>query len=299
MNENEICPVCQGTFFDTVIHCNDHAVSHETFSLKQCASCKFLLTYPRPPAADVPRYYDSPAYISHVGRATTLLDLAYQAVRGFTLKWKLSLIKKKLPHDGEKSILDYGCGTGEFLRIAKLGGWKITGIEPSSSARKNASKNISANIKASIDDIEGIQPQFNIITLWHVLEHVENLNETIERLKGMLTTNGAIFVAVPNHRSWDSSHYKEFWAGYDVPRHLWHFDKKSIALIANNHGLKIAEIIPMRLDAFYICILSERYMSPNTSSIGRLFKAITNGLQSSINASQTTEHSSLIYVLTK
>src|SRR5688572_10480480 len=232
MKELPTCPVCQGTSFETVLHCNDHSVSQETFALFRCMSCQFLLTNPQPPPEQMPKYYLSSAYTSHVGKATNIIDHIYQVIRQFTLQWKLTLITKNKDHTSDKTLLDFGCGTGEFLKVAKLNGWKTVGMEPSEIARQNASSNISKNIEATIKDVEALTIQFDIITLWHVLEHIEDLNHTIIKLKGMLKEKGALFVAVPNHKSWDGDHYKNFWAAYDVPRHLWHFDKESMNRLA-------------------------------------------------------------------
>ena len=225
MNESPNCPVCQSSSFKIVLNCKDHTVSHETFRILQCSSCEFLLTHPRPLAKDLSKYYESAAYTSHIGNANSIQDRIYQTIRRFTLKWKLDLITNNKDHRSNKNLLDFGCGTGEFLRVAKLNGWKTVGMEPSESARKNASSIIAKDIVDSVIAIENLEIQFDIITLWHVLEHVEDLNETIIRLREMLKEDGTLYVAVPNHKSWDSNYYRDFWAAYDVPRHLWHFNK--------------------------------------------------------------------------
>jgi 2-polyprenyl-3-methyl-5-hydroxy-6-metoxy-1,4-benzoquinol methylase len=234
-----------------------------------------------------------------VGKAATLIDRLYFIARNFTLKWKLGLITKRIQTKSisGRKLLDVGSGTGEFLKIAKLGGWEVLGSEPSSEAIRHADPIIAENIKSSLGVIRDNGYHFDVITLWHVLEHIENLNATIQELKSMLTKSGTIYVAVPNHLSWDSQHYQNYWAGYDVPRHIWHFSKKNMNLLMSKHGLTVTDIIPMRLDAIYVSLLSEKYLGMKNLTISRMLKALVNGLRSNYDAQKTMEYSSLIYVV--
>jgi 2-polyprenyl-3-methyl-5-hydroxy-6-metoxy-1,4-benzoquinol methylase len=294
------CPVCNGGNLIPYIQCVDHSVSHETFTIKQCPSCTLLITTPRPTAAALNKYYDSSAYTSHIGQAQNVFDKVYQTIRNFTLRWKLSLVKKRSNFPNHTSrLLDFGCGTGEFLKLAKSQGWKTTGMEPSGVARDHSDPAISKDIRASLEDVISRHPTFDVITLWHVLEHVEDLNTTFKDLKNILAQNGTIFIAVPNHASWDAQHYKEQWAAYDVPRHLWHFTTKNMEILASRHGMRISKIIPMRLDAYYITLLSEKYRNNNVFSLWGLLRAILNALSSNLAARKNREYSSLIYVLKK
>ncbi len=296
MIEVSSCPICKDQNLVPFIHCRDHSVSKEMFSLVRCATCELLITTPRPAEDELQKYYVSPAYTSHIGTAQTLLDRIYLFARNFTLRWKLAIVEKNILPMTQRTILDFGCGTGEFLRTAKQHSWNISGVEPSKNARTQASGQVSDHIKNSLSNITS--QTFNVITLWHVLEHVSDLNSTIHQLKQHLTPNGTIFIAVPNHNSWDGEHYQEKWAGYDVPRHLWHFNSKNMAKLFENHSLTLVKIIPMRLDAFYISLLSEKYSRNNMTFTG-LAKAFFNGCFSNINAKKNSEYSSLIYVARK
>ena len=292
------CPVCGGKNFTPFLECTDHSVSHETFRLLKCDACDLVITSPRPDATALGEYYISPSYISHFSTAKTVIDKVYLLARNFTLRWKLSIVKK---HTSRASglLLDYGCGTGEFLRTAKSKGWQVLGMEPSKFARQQSDQATANYIKASLQEVADTNMRFDAITLWHVLEHIDDLNFTIQKLKELLAQNGTIFIAVPNHTSEDGKVYKQYWAGYDVPRHLWHFGMKNMKILAANHGLAMNNVIPMRLDAYYVSLLSEKYKNQNSFSIKGIMNAILIGIKSNYTAKRNNEYSSLIYVLKK
>ena len=289
----EKCPICNHSLFDTFLTCEDSLLSHEHFDLKKCQSCTFVFTSPRPDAASLPNYYKSDQYISHTGKSTSLLDWIYLFARNFTLQWKISLIKK---YRQKITLLDYGCGTGEFLRSAKEEGWQIAGLEPTADARKKATEITGINIASDLSQFNN--QQFDVITLWHVLEHVMDLKSTIYQLKSLLREDGFFLIAVPNHQSYDAFFYQESWAAYDVPRHLWHFTRITMTALLHSLGLKIKAIEPMKLDAYYVSLLSEKYTSKNKGSYLSLFKGVTRGFQSNRKAKSTMDYSSLIYIVT-
>ena len=204
------------------------------------------------------------------------------------LKKKLQLISSRVP---QGALLDIGAGTGDFLKQAKNEGWKVTGIEPSPDARKKASEKGTALFQ----NIDAVSTQkFDAITMWHVLEHVPDLQYQIEWLKSHLNENGVLFVAVPNFNSLDAQHYKNFWAAWDVPRHLHHFSAKSIKTLFEAHGFILEETKPLIFDSFYVSLLSEKYKA---SSFFQPWSAFLTGLRSNWSARRSGEYSSLIYVL--
>jgi 2-polyprenyl-3-methyl-5-hydroxy-6-metoxy-1,4-benzoquinol methylase len=241
------------------------------------------------------KYYLSAAYISHSNKSAGIVDYAYKASRIFTLKWKYKLIQKfgKLEQPGLR-ILDFGCGTGFFLRECEKHKMLVTGVEPSHKAREQARQQTSGSIVPNLESVSGV---FEIITLWHVLEHVEHLNDTINKLKLRLAENGTMFIAVPNLESHDAKKYQEYWAGYDVPRHLWHFSKQSMERLLNKHNLKLLQIVPMKLDAYYVSMLSEKYKGAN--KLSTITNAIKEGWKSNQDAKYDSQHSSLIYIARK
>ena len=193
-----------------------------------------------------------------------------------------------------KTVLDVGCGTGDFLLICKTNGWSVVGVEPNSKAKKLTKDKLQTDvIFENINEIKS--NQFDVITLWHVLEHVPDLDEYILKLKLLLKPNGILVIAVPNYKSFDARYYKNFWAAFDVPRHLWHFSQKSIQLLFSKFNFKLEKVLPMYFDSFYVSLLSEKYKSGSSNFI----KAFFVGLYSNLKAISNNEYSSLIYILKK
>src|SRR5436190_8106022 len=289
----EVCPVCNGTTFHPFLSCKDHTTTGELFHVEQCTACNLLLTNPRPSAADSAAYYLSTSYISHTSKATGIVDYIYLIFRRLTVRWKLGLIKRYLKTN---TLLDVGCGTGNFLKHCKERGVNSVGVEVSDEAR-HAAVNNNLRVEKSLDNLSN--EKFSVITLWHVLEHIYHLENTLLQLKNMLEENGIIFIAVPNWQSMDANHYQEHWAAYDVPRHLWHFSKDTMKELLKKNGLKLKEIIPMRLDAYYVSLLSEKYKHDGGTSLFTALSAIAIAFQSNHQAKQEMNYSSLIYLASK
>lgn len=269
-----------------VMSCIDYTVSNESYELLMNPSYEMMVTSPVP--SDLENYYKSEAYISHSNTSKSFLDKLYQRVRKYTLKRKVSLINS-FDVSGKK-ILDVGCGTGDFLATAQNDGWEVHGIEPSKEARiVSATKNIDA-----LEDFSQLKEDgFDVITLWHVLEHVPNLLTYIETLKNKLKPDGVLLIAVPNYKSFDAGHYKNYWAAYDVPRHLWHFSQRSIQKLFSEVGMTVGKVIPMKFDSYYVSMLSEKYKYRKN----RFFKALCIGFLSNRKARVSSEYSSLIYLI--
>lgn len=293
MIDIQSCPACGGDKLTNYNQCIDYTVSHETFSLLKCTTCDLVVTSPRPHEEDLGKYYQSNNYISHSGKASTVIDKVYLVARNFTLKKKLALLNR---YKANGTLLDYGCGTGEFLNTCKSNGWEINGLEPSSQAREKATQLTQEKIYSSLKELPN---NLDVITLWHVLEHVPLLEETLEKLTSLLKKDGIIFIAVPNYKSFDAQHYKNFWAAYDVPRHLWHFDQNSMKRVLDKKNLKLEAVLPMKLDSYYVSMLSEKYKNDEKTSLLGLIKAFLIGLRSNLHASKTGNYSSLIYIARK
>lgn len=275
----------------TNLSIKDHSVSGEMFQLKENKKYGFLETFPQPKASQLSEYYKTEDYISHTDAKRNWFEKTYHFVRYFSLKQKLKLI------DSFKSetntLLDVGCGTGDFLKTAKENNWTISGIEPNVDARTIANQK-TENAVFDIQQLNNFESNsFDVITLWHVLEHLPDLEHQISMFKKLLTPNGRLVVAVPNYKSFDANYYKQFWAAYDAPRHLWHFDQQSMSRLFASINMKIEQTKPMLFDAFYVSLLSEQFKSGSKN----IFKAFYNGLRSNLIANRTNEYSSLIYVL--
>ena len=293
MEQISNCPVCQNNIFEKYLEVQDYTVSNKKFQIVSCKSCDFKFTNPRPNQNEIAEYYKAESYISHTNTSKGLIAKVYHAVRKYTLKSKINLINSLYPQKGK--LLDVGCGTGMFLNEARENGWKVNGIEPDLGARQIAEEIIKSVIKTEI--LSSFQDEkFNIITMWHVLEHIHLLNETVDWLKQRIAEDGTLIIAVPNYESKDAAIYGEHWAAYDVPRHLYHFSQKSIKQLFEQKGFRLEKTLPMKFDSFYVSMLSTKYQ---TGKINYL-KAFIDGLNSNINAGNNNgNYSSLIYIFKK
>ena len=284
------CPVCGSDKFAPFLSGKDYFLSGEKFEISKCSSCGFRFTNPRPEAAELGRYYESTDYISHSDTRKGIFASVYQIVRKYTLSRKLVMISK-FQKTGE--ILDIGCATGQFLKYMSDHGWNATGIEPDEKTRARAISEYGLRVFPE-EKLNVFNPaSFDVITMWHVLEHVSDLNGRMAQLENLLKPDGTLIIAVPNCEAPDAKKYGEFWAGYDLPRHLYHFTKSDIKLLVEKFGFTIVNILPMKFDAFYVSLLSEKYKYGKM----RWLPAIWNGFWSNLKSGQNKCHSSLIYVI--
>lgn len=283
------CPVCSGTVFTPFLTCKDYTVSHEDFNIVSCKACNFKFTNPRPSDSEIGKYYKSEDYVSHSDTKKGLINRLYHIVRTRTLRQKLSLISSYVSRG---TILDYGCGTGMFLKTCADAGWKSFGFEPDSDARGLA-KSKGLSVANSKEGLSG--NRFDIISLWHVLEHVTDLDQTLKFFSESITDKGRLVIAVPNYTSADARHYNKFWAGYDVPRHIYHFEINTLKRLLGNYGFSLEETKPMKYDSYYVSMLSEKY---KTGSMNYL-TAFLNGLKSNWAANDSSQYSSVIYIFKK
>jgi 2-polyprenyl-3-methyl-5-hydroxy-6-metoxy-1,4-benzoquinol methylase len=290
--EVNVCPICKGQSFRHLARTKDFTLTGEAFTVQQCLNCSLGITSPRPADDKLSHYYESKEYISHAATAANLFDRIYLVARHFTLRWKHSILKKLSPN---KNILDYGCGTAQLLGYLKKKGWSVCGVEPSAIARANADQNIDPS--EVMEDLSQVTNTYDVITLWHVLEHIPQPEDLLRQLQRHLTPTGRILIAVPNLNTWESTKYGSNWAAYDTPRHLWHFTQDSMARIAKKTNLQIIEIIPMIQDAFYVSMLSEKYKNHGQLGVKQFAAGLINGFRSNLNARKTNEYSSLIYIL--
>ena len=265
----------------------DYTVSQEEFELKHWQEFDMLVTYPQPSDDVLGAYYESDEYISHTDSKSSFVDRAYQLVKQYMLQRKLMLLEKHQPQKGE--LLDIGAGTGDFLKAAQDDGWNISGFEPNEKAKSLAQQK-GVNILSDLKTLP--KGHFDVITMWHVLEHVPNLFEHINLLKSLLKETGTLLIAVPNYNAVDAKYYGKFWAAYDVPRHLWHFSPKGISKLFSQFDFVNIKQYPMIFDSFYVSLLSEKYKK---SPLGFL-PAFAIGLWSNIRAKRSGNYSSVIYV---
>ena len=287
------CPICLSSDLQKKFNCTDHSTSKEKFTIVSCETCDFKFTNPRPKDKSLGSYYKSDKYISHTNNKKGLFNWMYHTVRKYSITTKLNLLKKISKNQNH---LDIGCGTGEFLNACKNSGFKTEGIEPSKLAREQAINNYNLSVTHNTELDQFKSSQFDTISMWHVLEHIPELNKTIREFNRILNKNGKVIIAVPNHNSWDAKYYKEYWAGWDTPIHLWHFSKLSIEKIFKIHDFKLIEKKPMLFDSYYVSLLSEEFKTGKKKYV----KGFTIGLLSNIIGIFSKRGcSSIIYVFEK
>jgi 2-polyprenyl-3-methyl-5-hydroxy-6-metoxy-1,4-benzoquinol methylase len=269
------------------LNVKDYSVSLETFELLHDEELDMLITHPQPSLEKLPSYYESVDYISHTDGNKSLFEKMYQFVKSIALKNKLKLINSQ---STKGRILDIGAGVGDFLSVVKNDGWQTIGIEPSEKAKAIAI-NKGVSFVENLSELES--NSFDVITMWHVLEHVPDLENQIKELKRLIKPSGTVIIAVPNFKSYDASHYGIFWAAYDIPIHLWHFSKTAIQKLFAKEKLELVKVLPMKFDSFYVSLLSEKYKTGRMNFI----KAFYVGLKSNWKGNQNSEYSSHIYVL--
>jgi 2-polyprenyl-3-methyl-5-hydroxy-6-metoxy-1,4-benzoquinol methylase len=290
-----VCPVCNSNAIQKVLDIKDYTVSQEIFEVWHCNNCSFRFTQNIPSASNIGPYYQSANYVSHSDTQEGFIHRAYHMVRTHTLKVKRQLIQQ-VTGKNAGDLIDVGAGTGAFSKTMKDANWNVTGLEPDDTARKNA---------LEINGLELLSPDhlyhfpensYDAITMWHVLEHVHDLHGYLEKFHSILRKDGKLVIAVPNYTSYDATVYQQYWAAYDVPRHLYHFSPESMTQLAKSKGFRIKTIKPMWFDSYYVSMLSEQYKRGKNNYLS----AVWNGLISNLNSLfKPKKCSSVIYILEK
>lgn len=290
MKEINKCKICDGSDFKLFLKTQDYFYTREEFSLSKCNNCGFVFTNPIP--ENLGRYYDTEEYLSHDTANVNIISKIYGFIRNLNISRKYNIVSSYVPRG---TILDIGCGTGELLAFFKKKGWKTKGVEPNQKARHTAISNNNVDVIGE-DEINQIDPESqDVVSMWHVLEHIEELNTRIEQVKGLTSKNGLMIFALPNLNSPDSKKYGKHWAGLDVPRHLYHFTEDSFSRLMDKHNLRLIKSIPMKFDAYYVSMLSEKYLK---NSFG-IIRAIFSGFSSNTKAKKNNNYSSMIFVVKK
>ena len=289
------CPVCGGTRLKQLMTCTDFSASHEQFELHTCEACGFVFTQDAPTGQALDAYYETPDYISHSDTRRGLINKAYHAVRSYMLGNKARLVIRE-SHRPKGRLLDIGTGTGYFANAMLQRGWQVEAVERNAAARQFARQRFGIEVQPETA-LDAYAPgSFDVVTLWHVMEHLQALDATWEQARRLLGERGVLIVAAPNCASYDARRYGPYWAAYDVPRHLWHFAPATIQPLASRHGFAMAARYPMPFDAFYISMLSEKYRG----SRHPFAKGLCAGALAWLHAAGAKEQSSsMIYVFRK
>ena len=289
------CPICGESDFNSFLTTTDFFVSGETFEIRQCAGCGMKITFNAKDETHIGKYYQSEKYVSHSNTGKGIVNLLYHSVRKYMLGRKRKLVEK-VSGSRQGHVLDVGAGTGYFLNEMITHGWQVEGTEKSPEARKFASENFSFELKPADDLFSFTDNSFDVITLWHVLEHVHLLNEYMHIFFRLLNPGGKLIIALPNWKSYDARHYGKFWAAWDVPRHLWHFAPEQISLLGKRHNFNLDDMYKMPFDSFYVSILSESYKQSKSALLKGLFFGMISWLT---GFSGKGKGSSVIYVFKK
>ena len=295
MIHHKSCPVCYSSDFRHSLTCTDHFKSQEEFNLFTCSVCGFTFTQDHPADDEVGKYYKSDDYISHSDTSRGLVNKIYRLVRGIMLRKKQRLVVKATGVQTGR-ILDIGTGTGHFAFEMKKNGWITSGIEINIEAREASIERFGLEIIPPEQISSLISASYDCITLWHVLEHFNDLSLYIREISRLLKPGGTLIVALPNMNSFDAGYYKRHWAAYDVPRHVWHFNPDTLGFLFESRGFKMYDIVPLRLDVFYISILSEKYRGNRLAFFTGILKGFVFAFKAVFNKKKT---SSLIYILKK
>jgi len=291
----QVCPLCKSTDIAYSLTAKDFTVSKENFEVWECNQCNVRFTQDIPDVAHIGPYYQSNAYVSHSDTQEGIINKIYHIVRNFTLQSKRKLVEKYTGLSNG-NLLDVGAGTGAFAAAMKQNGWNVTGLEPDATARENALEKHQLTLIDPQELYSLPTAHFDAITMWHVLEHVHDLHGYLETYQRILKPGGSLVIAVPNYTSLDAVKYKETWAAYDVPRHLYHFSPKSLRLLASQKGFTVKAYQPMWFDSFYVAMLSEQYLTGKNN----LIKAVWNGFLSNLNSITDAKNcSSVIYIIQK
>ena len=289
------CPLCSSPSIKKLFACKDHFASGESFDIFECSECGFTFTQGVPDESEIGRYYESPDYVSHSNTSKGVLNKLFHIVRNIMLRRKVSLVKKlTLLRHGK--LLDYGAGTGYFASSMQKAGWNVTAIEKSKAAREQGKDLFGIDMQP--EEALAAQPdkKYNVVTLWHVMEHIQQLDDFWEQLHRILDDSGIAIVAVPNRASYDAEFYREHWAAYDTPRHLWHFTGSTLAKWASKHKFILERRYPMPFDGFYISMLSERYKGRKLATL----RGVWNGFLGWIASfDKCGASSSIIYIFRK
>lgn len=292
---HKACPLCNSNNIEKRFSCKDHFATGELFDIYKCNECNFVFTQGIPDEKEIGRYYDTPSYVSHSNTSKGFINKLYHIARSIMLRRKTGLVKK-LTMIRNGKLLDYGAGIGYFAKAMQDSGWQVTAIEKSSNARDFAKQNLKIEMQPE-EYLSSIKEKsFDVVTMWHVMEHIQNLHEYWDTLHHILDENGIAIIAVPNCSSYDADCYRENWAAYDVPRHLWHFTPSTIMEFGRKHGFILERQYTMPFDGFYISMLSEKYKGAKLASL----RGILNGLLGwTATFDKCSASSSIIYVFRK
>ena len=285
------CPLCGSHRLSHYLTSTDHLVSHNNFEILRCNDCNFLFTQDVPSPQAIGAYYESLHYSPHHAMSG-LMGSIYVMARRVMLRRKAQMVHLYATHTG--TLLDIGAGCGHFLSLMQKRGWMVAGCEQSETARQMAQSLFGLSLAGDVWSAQYDTGAFDVITLWHAMEHIHDLHGLWSRLRQWLAADGTLVVAVPNCSSADARHYGCNWAAWDVPRHLWHFSPDAFSALAAQHGFRVVAIHRLPLDVYYISLMSEQYRNEKFGLLSAIWHSLLFNIRSTFHIQET---SSLIYIL--
>jgi 2-polyprenyl-3-methyl-5-hydroxy-6-metoxy-1,4-benzoquinol methylase len=290
------CPVCNHSNPQIVIESQDFSLTQISFSILHCAQCTVRFTSPLPSQDEIVQYYKFNEYISHTDVKEGWMNRLYHFIRTKTLSQKTNWIQSLFTgHKGH--LLDIGAGTGAFVHAMHQKSWKVTGLEPDADTRDRAYENYKLHLQSTDSIFDLPENEYEVITMWHVLEHVHSLKPYLHQCFKSLKQNGRLIIAVPNYTSFDAKYYKKYWAAYDLPRHLYHFSPKSMTRLLNEIGFELVSLKPMWYDSFYVSLLSEKYKK--SGKLGMVIAGLIGLISNLFAMKDASKASSIIYEFKK
>ncbi len=290
------CPVCNHSSPQIAIESQDFSLTQQAFSILHCSKCSVRYTSPLPSQNEIAQYYKFIEYISHTDVKEGWMNRLYHFVRTRTLADKTNWIQSLFTgHKGH--LLDIGAGTGAFANAMQQKAWKVTGLEPDAATRDKAFENYTLNLQSTDTIFNLPENEYEVITMWHVLEHVHELKPYLHQCFKSLKQNGRLIIAVPNYTSFDAKYYKKYWAAYDLPRHLYHFSPKSMTSLLNEIGFELVSLKPMWYDSFYVSLLSEKYKQ--SGKFGMIMAGFIGLISNLFAIKNASKGSSIIYEFKK
>ncbi len=243
------CPSCLRPFASDAPSLVHGIVGVGSVAVRVCGDCGHGVTGPAMPSVDA---YEPDSYAPW-GAGGPLFRLAYGMVRAMNARWKLRQLRRHAP--GAETLLDFGAGDGAFAAYVARHGFAARAVEASAFARSAAARR-GVTAVGSLEELGAAR--FDIITAWHVLEHLDDPRAALRGWHDRLLPGGVLFVAVPNFASTDAAAYGEAWAPLDLPRHRHHFTPDSLSRVVAEAGLSVESLAALPFDGLFSVWESER-----------------------------------------
>lgn len=300
------CPLCGTRPFRLVYTVQDRLHSEPArtknqpqgaaFCIVACSSCGFLYLNPRPIPEKLKEFYHSEKYDPHIRRGGGWVGALYRWIRPFSIRRKAALVWHRREPG---TLLDVGCGTGEFLQYMKRCGWRVLGVESDAGAAQQARSAGCDVLTGDPATVSFPDLKFDLVTFWHSLEHLPDLRGTLDAVAKRIRPGGILAVALPNPDSFDAGFYRSLWVAWDAPRHLYHFKRRDLEKLLSAYNIRWFATRSLPLDPWYNALLSELSWTSGVRALPKIVRGMGIGLISFIRGWKPGEGSSNLYLFVK